>query len=150
MPIAPLPWLARELPQGTIQIWSGSIASIPSGWGICDGLGGRPDLLDKFVKGVATAVTEPGAVGGLASVTITSSQIASHNHTSSPYVHTHTVAGGTGDSNGGARYTNTGDQDDSQNTVSRVPPGQNLIATGSNGAHENLPPFYVLAYIIKL
>jgi len=150
MPLAPLPWLGKPTPQGLIQMWTGTIASIPSGWAICDGLNGTPDLLDKFVKGIATTITEPGATGGLATVTLTSSQIAPHNHTTSPYVHTHTVAGGTGDSNGGARYTNTGDQDDSQNTTSRVPPSQNLIATGSNGPHDNIPPFYAVAYIMKL
>lgn len=150
MPLAPMPWLGKPAAIGTIQIWAGSIASIPSGWAICDGVGGTPNLIDKFIKGIATTVTEPGTIGGASTVTLTSAQIAAHNHTSSAYIHTHTVAGGTGDSNGGARYTNGGDQDDQQSTVSRVPPSQNLIATGSNGAHDNMPPYYTLAYIIKL
>jgi prepilin-type N-terminal cleavage/methylation domain-containing protein len=39
------------LPQGTIVMWSGSIASIPSGWLLCDGTNGTPDLRDKFIVG---------------------------------------------------------------------------------------------------
>ncbi len=150
MPLAPLPWLARELPQGTIQIWAGIIDLIPVGWGICDGTGGKPNLLDKFVKGISTAVTNPGTVGGASSVTITSATIAAHNHTAAAYLHTHTLPGGTGDGNGGIRFTNTGDQDDGQNTGSRDPPNQNVIATGGTGSHDNIPPFFTLAYIIKL
>lgn len=51
-------------PAGMIVMWSGTIASIPSGWVICDGNNGTPNLLAKFVKGVATAATNPGATGG--------------------------------------------------------------------------------------
>jgi len=150
MPLAPLPWLSAALPKGSIEIWTQNLTLIPNGWAICDGTGGTPNLLSKFVRGVASAVTDPGVTGGLDTVTLTSSQIAAHNHTAVSYSHTHTIPAGTGDSSGGARYTNTGDQDDSQNTGSRDPPNQNLIATGGNGVHENKPPFYEIAYIIKL
>ena len=47
-----------------IIIWAGTIANIPSGYIICDGNNGTPDLLTKFVEGVATAATNPGATGG--------------------------------------------------------------------------------------
>ena len=36
---------------GTIVIWSGTIANIPTGWQLCDGTNGSPDLRDKFVVG---------------------------------------------------------------------------------------------------
>ena len=32
-----------------IAFWSGSIASIPAGWALCDGTQGTPDLRDSFV-----------------------------------------------------------------------------------------------------
>lgn len=152
MPIAPMPWLSRPAPQGTIEIWTGTIATIPTGWALCDGLNGTPNLLAKFVQGVTTAVTEPGTLGGLDTVTLTSSQISAHNHTSVAYTHQHTSNNG-GAGSGGARRTATGETSPPTSqyvTSSTTPPSQNLIATGSNGAHDNVPPFYQVAYIIKL
>ncbi len=49
---------------GLIVMWSGTIASIPGGWVICDGTNGTPNLLAMFVQGVATAATNPGTTGG--------------------------------------------------------------------------------------
>lgn len=46
-------------------MWSGTIASIPSGWALCDGQNGTPDLRDKFIKSVG-ASENPGATGGAA------------------------------------------------------------------------------------
>ena len=148
MPIAPLPWLSKVLPVGTIQIWAGTLASIPTGWALCDGTGGTPNLLAKFVQGISTPSTEPGGTGGADTVTLTSSQIAAHNHTISAYSHQHTTAAG-GAGSGGTRITANGSDDDDKNTSSTLPPSQNLVATGSNGPHENLPPYYQVAYIIK-
>ena len=91
---------ARAVPAGSIRMWSGSIASIPAGYFLCDGLNGTPDLTDKFVIGaggdrvpadtggtlthnhvieVATggAHTHPGSVG---ETTLTEAQIPSHRH----------------------------------------------------------------------
>ena len=48
---------------GQIQMWNGLIANIPSGWVICDGANGTPDLRDKFVRG-AGAGDEAGGTGG--------------------------------------------------------------------------------------
>lgn len=36
---------------GTIKIWSGSVATIPAGWQLCDGASGTPNLREKFVLG---------------------------------------------------------------------------------------------------
>ncbi len=49
---------------GLIAMWHGLIANIPAGWALCDGTGGTPNLIAKFVEGVATAATNPGATGG--------------------------------------------------------------------------------------
>lgn len=51
-------------PAGTIVMWHGLLSAIPTGWALCDGTLGTPNLVDKFVKGVATAATDPGATGG--------------------------------------------------------------------------------------
>lgn len=53
-----------SVPSGTIAIWTGTIASIPAGWLICDGTNGTPNLLTYFLEGVATAATNPGTTGG--------------------------------------------------------------------------------------
>ncbi len=37
------------IPSGGIIMWSGSVASIPQGWALCDGTNGTPDLKDRFV-----------------------------------------------------------------------------------------------------
>lgn len=48
---------------GMIVIWSGSIVSIPSGWALCDGSNGTPDLVARFVMcaGTGTAVGSNGS-----------------------------------------------------------------------------------------
>ena len=61
-------WIAittsgSSLPTGIIVMWSGLLANIPSGWILCDGAGGSPDLRDRFVVGAAAGVN-PGATGG--------------------------------------------------------------------------------------
>jgi hypothetical protein len=54
-----------SIPAGVIVMWSGTIASIPSGWALCNGSGGTPDLRSKFIKGAAAGV-DPGGTGGSA------------------------------------------------------------------------------------
>ncbi len=59
------------MPSGSIIIWTGTIANIPAGWLICDGNNSTPNLLAKFLEGVATAGTDPGTTGGNVSHTHT-------------------------------------------------------------------------------
>ncbi len=78
-----------SLPAGCILMWHGLLANIPSGFVLCDGQNGTPDLRSKFVKGAA-AGQNPGATGGAA--THTHDDHASHTHTYSQIVnHTHPV-----------------------------------------------------------
>lgn len=56
---------AGSLPTGLIVMWHGLIANIPSGWALCDGANGTPDLRTRFVQGAAAGV-EAGATGGAA------------------------------------------------------------------------------------
>lgn len=48
------------MPAGGIIMWSGTIASIPAGWSLCNGSNGTPDLTDKFIVSVASAAENPG------------------------------------------------------------------------------------------
>ena len=39
------------IPIGCIVLWSGAVNAVPSGWRLCDGTNGTPDLRDRFVIG---------------------------------------------------------------------------------------------------
>jgi hypothetical protein len=65
-------------PPGLILFWSGTLASIPSGWVLCDGNNGSPNLRSKFAKGAA-ASANPGATGG--ATTHTHANHAARTHT---------------------------------------------------------------------
>ena len=67
------------IPSGTIFLWSGSTASIPSGWVICNGSNGTPDLRNEFVVGAGDTYSVDGS-GGAANVTLATTNIASHSH----------------------------------------------------------------------
>ena len=81
---------------GMIILWSGSIASIPSGWALCNGTGGTPDLRDRFIVGAGNTYAVD-ATGGATSVTLSTANLPAHTHTFS----------GTGTS-GNASGTTTG------------------------------------------
>jgi len=59
---------------GLIVMWHGTIANIPAGFVICDGNNSTPNLLTRFVQGVATAGTNPGATGGATAKTTSGHQ----------------------------------------------------------------------------
>ena len=64
---------------GMIILWSGNTGNIPTGFVLCDGNNGTPNLTDRFVVGAGGAYS-PGASGGSSTVTLSSSQLPSHNH----------------------------------------------------------------------
>ena len=66
----------KVIPTGGIILWSGSVASIPSGWFLCDGNNNTPDLRGRFVVGAGGAYN-PGVTGGA----------NTHNHDLQNHVH---------------------------------------------------------------
>jgi hypothetical protein len=66
------PTWGSGFPSGGIIIWSGSSASIPSGWLLCDGSSSTPDLRDRFVVGAGSTYAV-GATGGTNTATTSSS-----------------------------------------------------------------------------
>lgn len=82
-------------PIGLIAMWYGTVASIPSGWALCDGTTGitrsdgggtidTPNLVNKFVRGAdgdAPSPAVPGSTGGADTVTITETELPAHTHT---------------------------------------------------------------------
>lgn len=93
------------VPIGGIVIWSGSVVSIPSGWQLCNGTGGTPDLRDKFILGGNGADT--GTTGGATTINLQHSHSltsptgsgGSHAHTQgvtgSENAHVHALSGNT-------------------------------------------------------
>ena len=78
---------------GTIVIWSGSVASIPAGWALCDGSLGTPDLRDRFVIG-AKSPPGPylaGAQGGATTHTHTLTVSTASAADSPSFSHSHTT-----------------------------------------------------------
>lgn len=69
-------------PSGGIVLWSGSIASIPSGWLLCNGASGTPDLRDRFIVGAGSTYAV-AATGGANSNTLSIANLPAHTHTGS-------------------------------------------------------------------
>ena len=140
------------IPAGLISLWSGSIGYIPTGWYLCDGTNGTPDLRDRFIVGAGTtyAVT---ATGGS-----TDSVVVSHNHTATSTSvvtdpgHTHTTGqafsggGGNGATTGGTGLTTITGTSTTGITVATTTTN---TAAGVSGVNANLPPYYALAYVMK-
>ena len=151
------------VPKGVIVMWFGNVSSIPSGWALCDGTNGTPDLRDKFVVGArqddgGQAMTS--LAGGLTksggSTSILISNLPSHNHglsvasAVSAGAHIHAVAAG-GNPTGNfaiAAYANEYPYNtDSAGAHTHALSG-NTDSTGSGTAYTQ--PYYALAYIMKL
>ena len=69
----------RAFPSGAAIMWYGNIAFIPSGWLLCDGTNGTPDLRDRFVVCAGSSYSV-GDVGGSNTVTLTETTMAPHSH----------------------------------------------------------------------
>jgi len=135
--------------QGIIVMWSGTIGSIPAGWALCDGSNGTPDLRDRFVVG-AGSVYSPGNTGGASTVTLTITQMPGHNHSINDPGHSHTYTAGYREND-----TDDSDQPGMENykydwVTDPSKTGITINNNGSGQAHENRPPYYSLAYIMKL
>jgi len=156
--------LANAIPSGMITMWSGTIASIPSGWYLCDGNNSTPDLRDKFIIGAKqdeTSVAKTNVTGALTQSGGSKDAVAvSHTHTatSTDSGHTHTLNGNNylynypyGDVNIRGDYNAVRSTPISNPTTSSGT--ANITTTvnsaGVSGTNANLPPYYALAFIMK-
>ena len=57
------------MPVGTILAYVGSLDKIPSGWYLCDGANGTPDLRDRFLEGAGTTSSSTMISPGLPNIT---------------------------------------------------------------------------------
>ena len=136
----PAPTQNNYLPIGSIVIWSGTVASIPSGWQLCDGSNGTPDLRDRFVVGArqdsgGVPLTDVSGTltqtGGEAQHTLTIDEMPPHSHTINCVQN---LRGGGSD--GQVRADGA--------------PTRSTGVTGGGKPHNILPPYYALCYIIKM
>jgi hypothetical protein len=150
--------LANAIPSGLISMWSGTIASIPSGWVLCNGSNSTPDLRNRFIIGAHSDSV------GVAYTTVTGSNtqtggtkdaiVVSHTHTATvtDAGHAHTFSGTlakTDTVSGGGITIKT--REDGTTTTSTVTTGITVANSteGSSGTNQNLPPYYALAFIMK-
>ena len=150
--------LANGVPSGAIMMWSGSIATIPSGWLLCNGSSGTPDLRDRFIVGAGTTYAV-AATGGSADAVV-----VSHTHTAATTSLTGTITGvsQTFNDNGsvsGVFTKQTGflldggpfeytPRNSGQVTLD-ASHTHTINTAGVSGTNANLPPYYALAYIMK-
>ena len=151
------PTTQTSIPSGLIAIWSGAVGSIPSGWYLCNGQNGTPDLRDSFILGAGNTYAV-GATGGSKD-----SIVVSHTHTATSTStstvtdpgHSHTVPeGGNGTPNGtgtqGLLVSNITPTSTVSTGISVATSTSTTNATaGVSGTNANLPPYYALAYIMK-
>jgi microcystin-dependent protein len=165
------------VPTGLISMWSGTVANIPSGWALCDGTNGTPNLGDKFILGYKSGTNTIGSTGGsytsgaggahthgmdtqgahthggtTGSTTLTVDQIPSHTHSLSA------AAGAGGNyASGGSGYGYptsgttgaTGGGQGHTHTVSSDGSHAHNVVAATDHTHSITPPYYVLAFIIK-
>lgn len=122
-------------PAGGIILWSGATTTIPAGWVLCDGANGTPDLRDRFVVGAGGtyAVKAAGGSSTTGETTLTTAQMPAHTHDTRSHAY---------------GFPNTGSNFQLDNRGS----GYATASTGGgeSHAHSSMPPYYSLAYIMKL
>jgi len=144
-----------NVPIGAILMWSGQAVQqdsnlnptngVPVGWAICDGTNGTPDLRSRFIVGAqgtnqvaGTDLTgyNTGDMGGEEFHQLTVPEMPSHTHGySDVWVSSDATYSGGGGGFGGGGTTNATGGDPTNNNAT-LP-------------HNNMPPFYALAYIMK-
>ena len=136
-----------RVPKGTVVAYypvRGDL-SIPAGWAFCDGTIGTPDLRGKFIWGYNPKENQDtsrwyntfGGFGGEEQVTLSLEQIPSH---------THGMGTSITDGAGIAKFVAHGSWDVTYKYNTESTGGRD----GVTQPHNNLPPFYVLVYIMKL
>ena len=162
--------LEEAIASGIIVVWVGLIANIPVGWQLTDGTNGTPDLRNRFIIGAGSTYavnaiggsgnhthTITGTTGGTA---LTINQMPAHTHPLNDPGHYHFQ--NAGDNNRpGPYYENSNNGNEGPINTNSAFTNITIGSTGANEAHThtysattatttNLPPYYALAYIMKV
>ena len=130
---------SSSVPKGTILPWYGNLSSIPSGFLLCNGTNGTPNLLDRFLVG-AGANYVLGDIGGETFHQLTITEMPNHNHTQGSESLYNFYGGGY--YIGGGHLNGTGSF--------AIYSHQYTSSTGGNLPHENRPPYFSVYYIMKI
>jgi microcystin-dependent protein len=130
-------FLDKSVPKGGIIAWYGQNA--PNGWALCDGNNGTPDLRGRFILGTNNANNglsnrKLDDKDGAETHTLTVPEMPAHSH-NGPNA---TFDGNNSCECGGGTCACDGVRN------------SGISNTGGNQPHNNMPPFYVLAYIMKI
>ena len=145
-----VPATSSAFTTGMILLWSGSTGSIPSGFYLCNGSNGTPDLRDRFIVGAGGSYTVAQTGGSADSI------VVSHNHTATSVVtdpghaHSYNTNSATGLVSGGSSPP-TMMSPTSQTTgtaVTSITVATTNVAAGVSGTGANNPLYYALAYIM--
>lgn len=161
-------------PTASISMYGGT--SAPTGWLLCNGAAvsrstyadlfavvgttygagdgsstfNLPDLRDRFAVGSGTTYSA-GATGGAATHTLSTAEMPAHTHTatSTDSGHTHNFAVGNNADidNDVGTSSGSGSTDTTASGTANIT--TTIASTGGGGAHNNLPPYIGLAFIIK-
>lgn len=158
------PGIPGDIASGVIVAWSGLLKDIPKGWVLCDGKNHTPDLQDKFIVGAN--INDNDDPKGIARTKITGELLpqggsATHNHGGVTGSHVLTINEMPAHSHSIPNNWQTPQPGDTvTNSNQRGGPWARGIRTGSEGENQghthtitsdsNVPPFYALAFIMKL
>ena len=135
------------IPLGVITLWYGSIGSVPTGWYLCDGSNGTPDLRNRFIVGAGSTYSVAATGGSADAIVVTHTHTATSTVTDPGHLHTYSQPVGPGGQGTGALSSqgpaNTG------SAVTGITVATTNANAGVSGTNANLPPYYALAYIMK-
>lgn len=152
----------HTIPTGLIAQWHGLISAIPSGWSLCDGTNGTPDLRSKFIMG-AQDQAGMNASGGSNTTTLTTTQLPAHTHTASSgtesATHTHNTPSIYDSASDLGVYNSLLQKQSIRLTASALTAFSAPSAThthavtvnsaGTGAAYDSRPAYYSLAFIMK-
>jgi hypothetical protein len=143
--------VGTTIPTGMINLWYGAIGSVPSGWYLCDGANGTPDLRDKFVVGAGSTYSVAATGGSADAIVVTHNHTATSVVTDPTHLHTFTNYATAG---GGATSPVIGSSNTTATQSTNAASTGITVATtnasaGVSGTNANLPPYYALCYVMK-
>ena len=137
------------MPKGAIVMWSGAIDAIPAGWALCDGENGTPNLCGRFIVGVGKSSDgdtdyKLNKTGGDEEITLRAAQsgLPNHKHNYSYVYRT--------DTNDGNTFLSMTKSSGGEYLRIKTLTTPEFTGKDATAPHENRPPFYVLAYIMKV
>lgn len=161
--IATTEFVHNIVPMGSIIMWYGDITAIPTGWALCDGNNGTPDLRNRFIIGATTSTgTTPftnitgsnSTIGGSKDATL-----VSHNHVATVndpgHFHDYLTApatpfsGDDGAADGPSVYS-VNYKITAQTSTATTDITVGISTEGSASTNANLPPYHALLFIMKV